>query len=156
MNYHNLLLILCLLLTPLAYAYDLATALEHYEEGNYSEAYKQFSELALSEDSEAQYNLAFMYFGGEGVEQDDKIAAIWFQRAAKSGHAAAQDTLAYMYLNGRGLKESRAKAYAWYALAAANGIFLANNVTANLRRQMDSLERIDAELLRDEYFEKYK
>ncbi len=147
---------LCALLTPLAYAYDIETALEHYNNGNYNEAYEQFNQLAHNDDPEAQYNLAFMYYGGEGVEQNDTKASLWFQRAAASGHAAAQDTLGYMYLNGRGLKKNIIEAYAWYALAAANGIFLAENVTANLKQKMDSTEQVEAELLRDKYFEKYK
>ena len=44
-----------------------------------------------------------MYFNGDGVENDDKVAARWFEQAAIAGHAGAQDILVYIDLNGRGV-----------------------------------------------------
>jgi TPR repeat protein len=152
----KLLLLLCVVFGSPTNAYDITTAMEAYESGDYQTAHNQFTTLALNDDPEAQYNLAFMFFGGEGVTQDDARAAFWFEQAAVLGHAAAQDTLAYMYLNGRGLKADRAQAYAWYTLAANNGVYLAKNVAENLIKQMDSTERAHAELLSREYLEKYK
>jgi len=95
-----------------AYADDLRTAVSAYESGDYQTAYEQFTRLALKNDTEAQYNLAFMHYGGDGIPQDDVKAAYWFEQAAKSGHASAQDTLGYMYLNGRGHDTDRVRAYA--------------------------------------------
>ena len=137
-------------------ASELTTAVNAYENADYQTAYEQFTQLALKDNAEAQYNLAFMYFGGEGVPQDDVKAAFWFEQAAKSGHAAAQDTLAYMYLHGRGLDADRVRAYAWYSVAADNGIFLAKNVSENLKKQMGTAERVHADLLTREYLKKFK
>jgi TPR repeat protein len=151
----RLLFLLCLGFSALTHAYDITTALEAYETGDYQTAQTQFNALALNDNPEAQYNLAFMYFGGEGVPQDDSKAAFWFERAAKLGHPAAQDTLAYLYLNGRGVSVDRIQAYAWYTLAAHNGVFLAKNVSERLRQQMNATERAYAENLSREYLEKY-
>jgi TPR repeat protein len=152
----KLVLLLCMVFGSPANAYDLKTAIAAYESGDYQTAYEQFTQLALNNDAEAQYNLAFMYFGGEGIPQNDVKAAYWFEQAAKSGHAAAQDTLGYMYLNGRGLDTDRVRAYVWYSLAADNGIFLAKNICENLKRQMGVAERLHADLLSREYIKKYK
>lgn len=156
MNRYNFLFVISMMLTQAASAFDILTAMDNYESGNYKNAYSQFTQLAHANNAEAQYNLGFMHYGGEGIAQDDVKAVFWFEQAAKSGHAAAQDTLAYMYLNGRGVDIDRARAYAWYALAAANGVFLAQNVSESLFHQMDKLEQANASHLRHEFFEKYK
>ncbi len=135
---------------------ELTTATTAYEQGNFQTAYKQFTQLALQNNTEAQYNLAFMYFGGDGIPQDDVKAAFWFEQAAKLAHAGAQDTLAYLYLHGRGLNADRVQAYAWYSVAAENGIFLAKNISENLKKQMGIDERIQADLLSNQYIKEYK
>ena len=155
MNIHKLLLLFIVLSSPAA-AYSISSAMEAYESGNYEAAHEQLTYLAINDGAEAQYNLAFMYYGGEGVTQDDKQALYWFEQAAKLGHAHAQDKLAYMYLNGRGVDVNRAQAYAWYTLAAENGIFLAKNIAEKLLKQMDAIEKTHAELLSREYLEQYK
>jgi len=127
-----------------------------YEQGNFQRAYKQFTQLALQNNTEAQYNLAFMYFSGEGIPQDDEKAVFWFKQAAKSAHAGAQDTLAYLYLHGRGLDADRIQAYAWYSVAAENGIFLAKNISESLKKQMNIDERIQADILSKQYIKEYK
>ena len=155
--YRKIVLLVWLLWCPFAYANDdLTIALSAYERGEYQSAYELFTQLAQEHNPEAQYNLAFMYYGGEGIEQDDVKAAYWFEQAARSGHAAAQDTLAYMYLNGRGLKTDRVRAYAWYSVAADNGIFLAKNVSENIKKQMGPAERVHADILTREYLKKFK
>ena len=127
-----------------------------YEQGNYEVALEQFTQLAHQNNTEAQYNLAFMYFGGEGIPQDDSKAAYWFEQAAKLAHAGAQDTLAYLYLHGRGLDIDKIQSYAWYCVAAENGIFLAKNISENLKKEMNSEDRIQANLLSTQYIKKYK
>jgi len=150
------LLLLSIVLSFPATAFDMITAMEAYESGDYQTAHEQFTFLASSDVPEAQYNLAFMYYGGEGVNQNDRQALFWFEQAAKLGHAPAQDTLAYMYLNGRGVDADRVEAYAWYAVAAENGVFLAKNISESLIEQMGPAERTHAELLSREYLEQYK
>ena len=156
MRLPGFILIICLAFSISTYAEGLVTAITAHENGDYQTAYEQFSRLALKDNAEAQYNLAFMYFGGEGVPQNDIKAVFWFEKAAKSGHARAQDTLAYMYLHGRGLDADHTQAYAWYSVAADNGIFLAKNISKNLKKHMGQAERVRAEHLAQEYRKKYK
>ncbi|GJM05649.1 MAG: hypothetical protein DHS20C09_16450 [marine bacterium B5-7] len=152
----KLLLLFGIVIGSPAIAYDHATAIDAYESGDYQTAHEQFTLLAKNNDAEAQYNLAFMFYGGEGVKQDDKQAIFWFAQAAKLGHAQAQDKLAYMYLNGRGVGIDHVQAYAWYTLAAENGVFLAKNISKKLIKQMSPAERTHAELLSREYLEQYQ
>lgn len=155
-NRKLLLLLLFIGISSPVTAYDITTAMEAYESGDYQTAHKQFTFLATNDVTEAQYNLAFMYYGGEGLKQDDGQAIFWFEQAAKLGHAPAQDTLAYMYLHGRGVDTNQAQAYAWYTVAAENGVFLAKKISDSLIQQMNPTERKHAELLSKEYLEQYK
>jgi uncharacterized protein len=154
----KLIFITCIILFSIAAFADdrLTIAMSAYEQGNYQQALEQFTQLAQQNNAEAQYNLAFMYFGGEGIPQDDVKAVFWFEKAAKLAHAGAQDTLAYMYLHGRGLEPSTIEAYAWYRVAAENGIFLAKNISENLKKQMNISDRIHADILSSEYIKEYK
>ncbi len=148
-------MLLSIVISSPATAYDITTAIEAYESGDYQTAHEQFTSLAIKGDPEAQYNLAFMSYGGDGVNQDDGQAIFWFEQAAKLGHASAQDKLAYMYLNGRGVDVDHVQAYAWYTLAAKHGVFLAKDISENLINQMSPIERTQAELLSREYLEQY-
>jgi uncharacterized protein len=155
LNFRKLVFISSLIFSLSSYADELTSALGAYEQGHYDIALQKFTQLAQENNAEAQYNLAFMYFGGEGVTQNDEKAAYWFEQAAIQSHASAQDTLAYLYLNGRGLKVDRIEAYAWYRVAAENGIFLARNISEKLKINMNTEERIHADLLSTEYIKKY-
>ena len=129
---------------------ELTQALDNYENGNFLSAAVLLQSLAEKDNAVAQYHLAFMYFNGDGLNQDEDTAAYWFERAARNGHAAAQDTLAYLYLNGRGLPADPVVAYAWYTLAADNGIFLAQEIIDMLEQQLAAEDLIAARLLAEE------
>lgn len=141
----------CLLLSTITHANELEQALENYEYGRFKSAIETLEKLAIENNIEAQYHLAFMYFNGDGVKNNDGIAAKWFEQAAFAGHAGAQDILAYMYLNGRGVAADPKQAYAWYSLAAENGIFLAKNIISILEQELTLEERIAAEMILEEY-----
>jgi hypothetical protein len=155
LNFRYFIFITCLLFSLIIQADELANAITAYEQGQYDIAYKQFTQLAQQNNAEAQYNLAFMYFGGEGIEQDDAKAAYWFKQAAKLAHAQAQDKLAYLHLHGRGVKSDKIQAYAWYRVAAENGIFLAKSISNKLYKDMSVEDRIQADLLSSEYIKEY-
>jgi TPR repeat protein len=143
------------LFTLTTQADELESAMTAYEHGQYDIAFEQFTHLAKQNNAEAQYNLAFMYFGGEGIAQDDTKAAYWFEQAAKLAHAQAQDKLAYLYLHGRGITSDKIQAYAWYRIAGENGIFLAKSISNKLYQDMNIKDRISADLLSTEYIKKY-
>ena len=50
----------------------------------------------------AQFNLASMYYKGEGTPQDYKEALRWYRASAEQGNAHAQNNLGNMYDEGKG------------------------------------------------------
>jgi TPR repeat protein len=71
-------------------------------------------------DARAQFSLALMLESGEGVAQDLREAAKWYQRAAEQGEASAQFNLGLMYANGRGVALDDARAIQWFRKATTN------------------------------------
>ena len=76
---------------------------------------------AENNDAEAQFNLGVSYAKGLRVQQDDSIAAKWFQRAADQGHASAQAALGELYGLGKGVSQDYSKAAVWLRRAADQG-----------------------------------
>lgn len=50
------------------------------------EAFRCFEEAANKDNVDAQYELAIMYYFGEGVEESLSKATLWFKYAARNGH----------------------------------------------------------------------
>ena len=75
-----------------------------------------------------------MYETGQGVAQDYRRAAQWYEKAALQGHAQAQYQLGNLYREGLGVEESLIEAEQWWQRAAAQGIALA-------RRQLEKWQR---------------
>lgn len=86
-------------------AQNLRLRAVRYEHGrgvpqNYSEAYRLYCKAALLGDSEAAYNLGWMYFNGRGLPRKAELAVGWFKRAAKVGDAyAARMLMLYRGIN---------------------------------------------------------
>jgi TPR repeat protein len=89
-----------------------------YERGDYSAAFRAWRPLAEAGNAEAQFNLGYMYYYGEGVPVDDTQAARWYLQAAEQGHVTAQFNLGVMYAFGEGVAEDTAEAAYWYRQAA--------------------------------------
>ena len=62
-----------------------------------------------------------MYHYGQGVAQDYRKAAEWYQKAAFNGHVLAQVRLADLCYYERGIKQDCAKAQKLYRKAATQG-----------------------------------
>lgn len=112
--------------SPLAMA-DTATdeqqfkqAIAAYDHQNYSTAFKALQQLAQQGYAKAQSSLGAMYAEGEGVAQDFKQAAYWWQKAAQQGYAAAQYNLGNMYYKGKGVPQDFKQARYWFQKAAQN------------------------------------
>ncbi|KAF9157932.1 copper transport protein ctr1, partial [Actinomortierella ambigua] len=76
---------------------------------------------ARNHDVRAQVALAAKYEKGEGLEQSDYEAFVWYYQAANQGDAGAQLSVAQMFLDGRGVLKSELDASKWFHEAAANG-----------------------------------
>lgn len=77
-----------LLLSTLAQA-DLLDALQHYDQKNYSKATAEFTELLPLGNEIAAFNLAVMFYKGEGSVADPVKALAYFQLAAELGDTRA-------------------------------------------------------------------
>jgi TPR repeat protein len=71
--------------------------------------------------AEAEFNLARAYEDGNGVPQNDRLAAKWYRDAAEKGNANAQASLGLLYRTGRGVDQDKVEAVKWYSKAAAQG-----------------------------------
>ncbi len=78
-------------------------------------------ESAKSGNAEARYRMGLLYERGDGVDQSDSDASVWYGMAAEQGHAKAQYRIGLMYEEGRGVVESIPKAMKWYTEAAGQG-----------------------------------
>lgn len=79
---------------------------------------KEIRAKADSGDAEMQYQLGWLYGKGRQVNKDNKMAVLWYQRAAEQGHTMAQAFLGWMYENGRGVERNYDHALNWYRKAA--------------------------------------
>ncbi|MCG8432509.1 MAG: sel1 repeat family protein [Gammaproteobacteria bacterium] len=86
--------------------------------GQHTEAVRWYRKAASGGHDLAQYNLAVMYYNGDGIAQDYETAAQWLQRSAKRGNADAQFLLGKMYFAGQGVPRNLAKEAEWYRAAS--------------------------------------
>jgi uncharacterized protein len=96
-------------------------AVEAHSRGDYQKALRLVRPLANDGDAAAQFNLGLMYMTGQGVQQDDAAAALWFRKAAEQGYAFAQSNLGTLYLYGRGVTHDDTEAVTWLRKAADQG-----------------------------------
>lgn len=85
---------------------------------------------ALDGSAEAQYQIGLLFEYGRDVEQDDFIAANWYEKSAAQAFSDAQYRLAILYDNGWGKPTNKEKAFELYESAAENGHELAQHDVA--------------------------
>ncbi len=66
---------------------------QHYNEGDYVDATKYWTQAAELGYANAHYNLSLMYSDGEDVEKDEKKAIYHLEEAAMAGHPTARYNL---------------------------------------------------------------
>ena len=67
------------------------------------------------------FKLGAKYAKGQGVPQDDALAAGWYRKAAENGLAEAQFELGIAYGQGKGVPQDAALAASWLRKAADQG-----------------------------------
>jgi TPR repeat protein len=73
-----------------------------YKDGDYEKAFEYWTKAAALGNMMAHYNLAVMYYKGEGVEKDEKKRLHHLEEAAIGGHPEARFNLGcYEGRNGR-------------------------------------------------------
>lgn len=91
-----------------------------YRMGNFEKAVEVYLQSAEAGNAEAQFDIGYAYYTGEGTQRDYTSAAMWFKRSAKQNFAKAQYNLAYCYMNGRGVPRDYDKAYNLLLKSAEN------------------------------------
>jgi hypothetical protein len=99
-----------------------------YAEKLYKRAVDCYKTAAENGNTEAQSNLAYAYYHGEGTDRDYAAAAMWYKRAAQQEFAKAQYNLAYCYMYGRGVPRNYDKAIDLLT-ASANNNFVQAQIT---------------------------
>lgn len=87
-------------------------------------AIDQLKEASLSNDAEAQWELAICYAQGNGVEQSDAKAFEWICRAAENGKEEAENYVINAYENGSeelGIQPDMDKLAEWADKLSENG-----------------------------------
>lgn len=103
---------------------DLDSANDALVRGDYDTAIKEFSRLAEAGDDQAQAHLGYMYYAGQGVQQNYAEALKWNRRAAAQGNRDAQYNLAVAHAFGEGVNQDFTEAAIWYRRAARQGHIL--------------------------------
>ena len=77
--------------------------------------------MSKSDIAQANYELGYMYYSGEIIEQNFKNAAKWFSLAAEQGSHDAQYNLAIMHYHGDGVVKSNIYSYMWFDILSSLG-----------------------------------
>jgi TPR repeat protein len=97
---------------------------------------------------DAKLALAVLFVRGNGVPQNEALAARLFLEAAEAGLDWAQYWIADLYRNGIGVEFDLVRSYAWFNIAAAVGNGPAANARNEIRAQ-SKLSRDDIERAQD-------
>jgi uncharacterized protein len=149
----RLLILSTLLLLFIASACEDRRADKAYLRGDYDKARTDIEFLAKGGEPRAQYDLGLMYDQGQGVQQSDKKAMEWYERAAQQEEPRAQYNLGLMYLNGQGVSPDLVKAYYWISLSANRGNVHARDARDYVSEKMSGEQLADAKRLIKAYEE---
>ena len=78
----------------------------------------ELQKLAHAGDPAAENALGNRDLRGQGVQQDWKIAAAWYRKAALAGNARGAFNLAFAYNFGEGVPQNTHKAVYWWQQSA--------------------------------------
>ena len=109
----------------LAIPATLADARAAFDGHDLSRAAAIFTTLAERGDAEAQAQIGYMTYQGQGVPVDKAKAVQWYRKAAVQGNRDAQYSLAVAHAFGDGVARSDAEALLWYRRAAEQGSAIA-------------------------------
>jgi hypothetical protein len=106
-------------------------------------AVAKFDKPEQYDDAEANWQQAFAYLKGVGVQQDEGQAAKWLKKAANQGDPRAQAALSDLYLKGIGVQRDYVRAYTWATIAAGQ-VAGEDQRLAFLQQRMTRSELADA------------
>ncbi len=96
---------------------------EAYKSGDFTTAFKLYTQLAESGNADAQTSLGFMYQNAQGCEKDDAKAVEFYKKGADAKQPYALFNLAILYMNGLcGLEHDQFKAHELHMEAATREV----------------------------------
>ena len=115
----------------------LQQAVEAISRGEFERSFGLVAELAEEGAALAQHFLGWHYHKGIGTPQDDRMACVWWLKAAQQGLPEAQQGMGWAYANGRGVDRDLEEAYRWYNRAVAGGDEEAREGLVEVAEQLD-------------------
>jgi TPR repeat protein len=101
-----------------AHLTDFEAGTKAYKAKDFATALLKWKPVAELGNMDAQFNLGFMYYNGQGVAQSYEKAVKWYRMAADQGDVISQHNLGNMYNDGRGVTQNYKEAAKWYLKAA--------------------------------------
>jgi hypothetical protein len=124
---------------------SLESGMQAYETGDGVAAAALLKPQAEQGVSEAQLALGYLYYVGQGLQQNHAMAARWFSAAAGQGEPAAMYNLAWLYETGEGVQVNAAKRANWLRKSAEAGYPLAQyELAQNLEFSANPAQRKEA------------
>ncbi|MCF6231511.1 MAG: hypothetical protein L3J36_00180 [Rhodobacteraceae bacterium] len=91
------------------------------KQSSYSAALSVYQDSAQAGDIVAMHNLGVMYQIGQGVPENQMVAASWYQKSADLGYSYSQFNLGLLFAHGNGVSKDPRRAAQWYLHAARQG-----------------------------------
>ena len=89
-----------------------------YDAKNYTVALPKLKAAAEKGHKKAQYRLGRCYDKGHGTQENDQLAAQWYEKSARQGYAKAQYQLGKCYKDGEGVTKDKKRAFELFMQAA--------------------------------------
>lgn len=84
---------------------------EHLKKEEYDLAMENYLKASDLGDYYAMYNIACMYYFGDGVEKNDTRALQWYEKAGDAGDPEGNNRAAIMYEMGLGVEKNIGTAF---------------------------------------------
>lgn len=124
---------LFLFLSPIwVLATTVDDGLQALEQGDYRGAREIWLPLSENGDLRAAYYMSLLYAQGKGVKENQGLAMVFLDAAARGGFAVAQFNLGNHYNTGKWVEEDPNLAAYWWRKAAAQGMPRAEHNLATL------------------------
>jgi len=123
-----------------------------YDRADYSTALKIWLPMAEVGDAEAQNYVGEIFEKGLGLPSDFKVAAYWYQQAAKQGLSRAKINLGHLYEKGLGVQKDLQRALNYYRQASGinnDALMFASTLNASYVPR-ESYENLEIELVQQQ------
>lgn len=119
---------------------DTTTENSSVQESN-SLSMEELLELANKGNTEAMYDLGYLYSYSEDTEPDYEKTIYWWEKAADEGSSISMYSLGFLYYQGTGVEKDINKTLEWWKKAADNGSSEAMYILGSLYYTGESVEQ---------------